>query len=378
MHDPVYQLLAVWIVIHIVDGAVLIRRPAIVFSGWGQWYRVQSGSKAVFGNARKALVILRPWPPFESGFVTEIPELTVTSTAVLPYAVQRPGRKDPPDAWSPLDAECLASAQAEHMSVLGIDCKADTSSILEAERLAAACRDFAAASTEEDRKALFHHRVQASHDVLAIRARYADFGRESALIGVLGPVAWLVSLGSFIGFFYVPAMWAHWYLFVLVTVALWVHVLVEFSRVHRRFYPTAVGDRVTKLFMLGVSLPALAHARTFLARDLFVGFHPLAVGCVLLRGPTLHRFAADIWNDVKNPTHGIGTRSEAEVERQAMIRSHRALLENEGLGTQSLEAIPDEWAQRGFLGLCPRCRSVYEVAEGTCSDCVGVALVKTQ
>lgn len=376
MDDPALQLLAVFLLVHVIEGGLVVRRSAYVFMGAaGRKFSVTQGIQALLGNQRWAAVLLSPLPPFKLGFVTEIPELTIGEKEVLPYAVQRPGRNDVPIRVLPLSHDELLNIWVDGKTLRAepnASVVAHTSSSLLAERLANESKTFAE-STQLKRQQRTEARIEALHDIDSIKERYLKFCGASRRIAVLGPLVWLSSMGLLFSVFYVPWVYAHGIELAVGVVLLWGWTLFEVWRVHSLFYPNALKDRLMTLLLLGVSLPALARAQSLVARDLLIGFHPLAVGQVLLDAEDFRRWATTIWRDLVYPALEWSESSTAQSERKVMIGAHQKLLAGAGVAVEDLDQPPEELQPN--QAFCPRCHIIYESSFKLCSECKNVELV---
>ena len=366
MEDPVVQLLLVFVALHVIEGAVFIRRSAFVFIGWGRSYGVRSGQTSPIGNAQQAVRFLSPFPPFQVGFVSEIPEWTIGTTAVWPFAFQRPGLPYRPREQEAQTEASFRDAEAEGKVIRsGGRVITKTSSPVSARVRAQEFRRFAQ-SDEVTRRNHFRDGVAKSHDLDALRERLLCFRNESRFLAVLGPLTLTAAFGSVLGVCYIPTLFGLWPVFLAFTLGFWLVLLIEVWRVHRIFYPEFVGDRVMKVILLAVSLPAAARAKAFVARDLLIGFHPLAIARILLPEAAFRDFAGLVWRDL---TFSLSLDVDLTIERGVVRDAHAQLLKDSGLTPEALEAAPE--SDGASIGYCPRCHALYASLEGECEDCPG-------
>lgn len=378
--DPVLQLLLVFVLFHAGEGAVLLLREDLLFIGHGRRYRPTSAAKSPLGDARRALVPLSPFPPFPVAFIAEVPPVTIGPEAVVAMPAQSfGGRARPVDGAEPLDAAQLEGAFSEGRTVFVSgrgsrgrpEVLARTSSPASARALAARLRAFSKERPEERREA-FEARLRSAFDLEALRQRKAVFERETRWLSVLGPVTLVALLGTLYGVFHVPFVFAHWPMFGLACLGLLLHLALETWAAHRRLYPGLWADRALKALVLLLVPASAARARALVARDLFVGFHPLAVARVLLEPRSFEALSAEAWRDLKHPLGhpSLAAQPTLDAVRRALLEAHRALILSAGLDPVRLEAAPArEGDARSF---CPRCHAQYAEPEGVCEECPGV------
>lgn len=372
--DPVTQLLGLFLVLHILEGCLYVRRAAFVFVGSRGEFRVLSGQDSPLGTRAGVFIFLSPFPPFPSGLVAEPDPVTLGPSSAVPLATSRAGvRERPPSSMEPLSEVRLAQASAEGKSVRDRQGRllAVTSSPAAARALAADFRAFAAAAPE-DRASFFERRVSRRFDVEAVRARKAELERETAALGILGPLTWASAFLTLYGVFHLPFVWNRWPWFTLAVAALLIHLLLELWNAHRRLYRGLVGDRWMKIIMVLFSVPAAARARAFAARDAFAVYDPAAVASVLLDPGRFKAWAGPVWRDLRYPTGPEPKEGEAELTavRRATLEALRRLLEDAQVNPSELER-PSE-RDDASVAYCPRCLAQYVDVEGECDDCPGV------
>ena len=170
--------------------------------------------------------------------------------------------------------------------------------------------------------------------------------------------------------------WAlpYWSRFLLAFLALVAMVVWQFWASHRTLYPDARGDRWLKAFVLAVNFPSACRGGEALGRDLFAGFHALAVERVVCDATTFRRRAK-----AELLALGFPPPWAAEpplVEARALLVEHRQraatllteMLHSAEIDVDALLAPPTPTKPSSF-GFCPRCHVEYLAETARCVDC---------
>ncbi len=363
--DKIAQLALLLVALHVVEGALFVERTAYVFAGRRRFI-AQGPSRRALGNGGRRFVWLDPWWPPPVGHVAEFDPVAFGVSGVWLAPIQVPLGAPAPAARS-LDPSLEVTT--EQAAVLaGGQRIARCSSPAAARRLADEIRTHLAAGIDERRR-LADRRLASAFDVEAVKARRQVFLHRTRGLALAGPLTFLALVAGLLSVGYVPAAFAAWPAVLAVVVAAWVHLLVETWAAHRALHPDGGPDRALKLLLLALSPGGAARARSMVARDLLIGFHPLAVARALLSASGFEAVAGPMWRDLRNPLGGPGP-PELEDARLALLDAHRRLLGEAGVNVSQLEAPPE---REGSLAYCPRCHAQYERADGDCEDCPGVA-----
>ena len=372
--DPVVQLLALFLLLHVAEGALFVRRAAVTFVGYGHRFRAQQWLNGPLGTAERTVILLSPFPPFEVGHVCESGPLTIGPDAVVPVEASRAIGSSLPDADAqPIAPARLADVVAESANVRDSSGQrlAVTSSPAAARALARRLRAFGRGSPK-DRQTAFEARIRAEHDVVAIRERKRNCDRVTARLAIVGPLTWVLALFTLYGVFYIQWVYLRWPWFVMAVLMLLAGLLIEIWFAHRRLYDGLILDRIMTLLLITLSIPAAVRAKAFVVRDALAEHAPVAVACALLDKTAFAQWVAPRWRDLMHPLSPEPAMCVPTLatERHALVAEWRRLIEEAGLTVSELEAppAPDGTAQ----AFCPRCHAQYVVLDGHCDDCPGV------
>lgn len=218
------------------------------------------------------------------------------------------------------------------------------------------------------------------HDEKAVAARLAEY---HAAVATLRGVCMLL---LFILFAAAPVLvWAWsleqiWWILLLVIVPPWWLAAVLYWRADRRLTPGNTGLRVERALTM-LALPvAAARGSDFVARHLLTGFHPLAIGRVLLSQERFVALAGPIWRDVEFGVVDAGPLADDPVRRAGadwfrlrMRAELEGLLVRSGVWPADLVNTPQR-EEGGCLSYCPRCQEQSRLPKGDCPFCGPVQL----
>lgn len=155
-------------------------------------------------------------------------------------------------------------------------------------------------------------------------------------------------------------------------------ILWDFRAAEKALFPKRVGTRWEALLTILLSPPAALHAIKYLARDVVVTYHPLAVASARCSDADFDALAS--WN-LRHlmfvpavPQDGNESGAEcAEWFRRELLKQVSSLVGSKGRRPDLLVSPPSR--RSGMVkSYCPRCWSEFVVTEGVCSDCGGVQL----
>lgn len=371
--SPAASLLLTLIGLHFVEGLFWVRRRATAFArGWRGARRVRT--EGPFGTQTHTFLLLSPFPPLFDLFVVERWPLTFEPDRAWNVPFDEAGTSSGELA---LDAGAVRDARAEGKAVYAQDASfVSTSSAALASQLASLLRSWAAAAPKK-RADIVRAALRSSFDRESIRARLELFEHSTRRLRVYCNLIPFAMLGSVYAFFFpfVLPSWVHggplWLIgiFGVLLLLTWIETYI----VHRGLYPDLRGDRWFKLALLVLSFPAAARARGWLGRDLFAGFHPLAVGQVLLPREQFEKYASEQWRALLHPlSMEPGRREGLAAIRAELLAAYAELLRSAGLDPTAIDLPPPHLDARA-RAYCPRCHGEYLDAEGDCSECPGVA-----
>ena len=341
-------------------------RPTF-FSGW-KWER--EGFR--LAAARLRAVPANPLPPL-NGVAVCHPETIFVSPAGVSHAGGAAG----PGGFTSFAGMSEVAAAGKQVRIGGA-AFLGAAVPAEAERLAA-WLESVRAMPEKKRGAAIEKRLAASLDGDRASERFAEL-HESA--------AWLewtcTGLFSFL-FVFLPltvdavGLVRVWPALLAALVALVAAIAWQFRRAHRRLYPEGGEERWPAVMTIALSPVAAVRARDVLLRELFAGFHPLAVARALCAEVEFRRIAARMLREFTYPIPGsVGEQQDAAAACEAWYRERlgaamRRALRDAGCEPEELLAPPAASGPQSE-SYCPRCCQQYAVTGGTCADCGGIPL----
>lgn len=154
----------------------------------------------------------------------------------------------------------------------------------------------------------------------------------------------------------------------LLAVALTAHlaVVVAFIFADRALHRGG-RDHGARLLSIALAPPAAVRAVDVVSRDLFSGFHPVAVAAAACDEASFRDFAVRSVRALR-----FGPASELSRLRPLAEDVERAVARR--LGPAATWLVAPQRESPSCRTYCPRCLQQYVVASGTCPDCAGVAL----
>ena len=231
-------------------------------------------------------------------------------------------------------------------------------------------------SREPERAALIDNELTRALDVDAAKERWETYRAASTPLRAVGI---FLFIHLFVGW---PLLIAWlgpnklWPYVLAELVALVVLTAWQFVHVHRQLYARGSLD-VAELVSLTLSPPAAVRATTVLARDLFGGFHPMAVAGAICSSAEFTVLASSLVRDLKyRVEHGESSDGARAVQNWFGARHAAAVgaVASRVLSGQPLPNSPAPESARS-RAYCPRCWTQYGTAEGACHDCGGLALM---
>jgi hypothetical protein len=231
------------------------------------------------------------------------------------------------------------------------------------------------ASTIAERDSLITHAFHQLLDTRRAARRWKAYKKASkllsfdtwALFGVL--VALSVTLGPLR--FQFAAAWP----LALVTLVSLPHTAYLFYRIHLIFFRDKAQARWKQVALMFLTPTAAIRAGDLISREIFSGFHSLAVARVVLSEPESRAFTA---NTLREMSHPVDSNDEEGVSQVAKWARHRwasvvwAWTEKEFGDPRTLIQAPRK-ERASCVCYCPRCLAQYVVSRNYCADCPGVA-----
>ncbi|MEQ8278695.1 MAG: hypothetical protein RMA76_29355 [Deltaproteobacteria bacterium] len=374
--DPADALILTLVALHVVEGLFWVHRHALVIA------RTPSGARRVgtdgpLGNADHVFVLLDPWPPLRERFVVEPWPISFTEAGVVPVRPELPiGTRERPAEVEPIAWAALTEVGTSGKEVVTRDRRiAVTSSVAFAQQLAEDLRTIASA---DDKPAAIEATLARAFDVDAARARHAAFKKQTGFLNVVVNLVPVVMIGGVAGIFYVAPLFSFWPTLLTIGVGLVLLAGVDMFRAHRELYPSLGAKRVQDLLLMLVSLPAVARARGWIARDVLAEYHPITAAAVLLDDAAFAEVAAETSRGLAHPLAVPGAAAPIVEAMRARLRGYvERVCESRGLEAGALATTPRPSTDR-VVGICPRCHAEFERPQDECPDCPGIALVATK
>ena len=212
----------------------------------------------------------------------------------------------------------------------------------------------------KDRKKLIEGWLLKATDADAAQERLESFSHKAIWMELAANLQFCVLFTTTPLAFYRfggKALWP-----TLATVlAISIFITWQFWRLHRKFFPADSDARFKSLFSILLSPINAIRASDLLARDLFAGFHPVAVAQVVCRREEFESLAAEQLRAIKFSHSGSGGYAD-QVQH-----SLEALLQKAGLEPKSLLEAPQR--EDNCVSYCPRCLAQYTKTREDCADC---------
>jgi hypothetical protein len=371
------SLLLVLVAIYLTECAVWVRRGGVaVVSYWGGRWRVwHPGS--VLGNARGALFLSNPFPPFGHVVVGHQSPVSFSPQALLSFTAAsiNPG-------WRPSQlARCLRYEEVRSISLEGRNILINDVLFVKApgggaaRRLAAMVRRLKPLS-ESDRAAAIRQCIAESFDTEKIRARWREFETRSRTLRLLAIVlfAYLFVLA--------PALLWHFgfrYAGLGLAAGLLAQTLslgMLFRRAHRRLFPDGSEERFTPFLTMLLAPPTAIRATDLLGRHLLEDFHPLAVTHVFCPAAKFKTLARHALLDLHFPLLPASPSSDEQAVqteewyRRLLMEEVERTVVRAGLEPGDLLQPPSR-SEPEHQAYCPRCRAQFLASSATCADCGG-------
>jgi hypothetical protein len=146
------------------------------------------------------------------------------------------------------------------------------------------------------------------------------------------------------------------FLFTLSTL-----IALEFRAAHKRLFPKAGNTRLKAAVTIALSPVAAIRARDVLARDLFAGFHPVAVAAATLPASEFATFASEQLRLCRFAGHP----DKWYPKTLAKLIDERL----RQVGLRPEELLRPAQRESGCVAYCPQCLAQYIKDRGGCTDC---------
>jgi hypothetical protein len=162
-----------------------------------------------------------------------------------------------------------------------------------------------------------------------------------------------------------------WLLMGVCLMAVFVAVPIFFWRAHRHYYPSDREHRWVSLITILFYLPAAMRVGDNLSVKLGQDRHPLLMAFIFLSKSEFSILAESVLRKLTYPAES----EDLDIAGRSLQATHE-LLRSLKISPECLLQPPDPTTDS--CAYCPRCKTEFTRPNGTCPDCVGVALVRFQ
>ena len=187
------------------------------------------------------------------------------------------------------------------------------------------------------------------------------------MIFVISPV--------FVWKFTLAAVWPFLLTYLVLHASL---IAWDFHRANRKLFPSDAMTRWSTIAMILLSPPAALRATKYLARDIGLGYHPLAFAASRCSSEEFRELASWVLRGVMFvPGVSISLDKQAmdcqQWFRHKFQNAVLVLVHKHGDTLEELTAPPRRESER-VKSYCPRCLSQFIISDGVCTDCDRVSL----
>ncbi|MCC7073846.1 MAG: hypothetical protein IT383_21240 [Deltaproteobacteria bacterium] len=352
-------------------GAVVLRAP---------WY-VGRGALATLssslGNERGAFAFMNPLPPFGRAYVLEpwpfsISEEGVVNVRSFSFAHEhRPAGRPVVVAWDAVETLARDDASVLVNGAPFATC-ASKHHAEAARRALQAMKD----AKPKDRARVLEEIIEAHLDPEQVSARTREH-RSAGVSSLIGAFGLFVALFGALPVEVAQRGLERWQWLVTILYAWVALVAVATWTVHRVLYGKRAerlgasrGERVAQLVMMVLAPYTALRATDKVGRNLLAGCHPIAAALALADTRAGRDAVLRALRDVQSPRPLVlddGARAIEASFRARLAKVAKKKAEGRGVEVSSLADPPP--LRAGQLAWCPRCRTPYRQASGTCADC---------
>jgi len=374
-------LLLIFALLYLSECISLVRADALAFVSLlsGRWRLVYPAT--LLGSAQSGLVFSNPLPPLGVTLFCPAWPLSLSPVGVYSYVsltTHPEGRLDQEESYVPWGDVREVASYSNRLRVSRKDFARTGSAPMARFLLSLIDRVWRLPTRDRDRA--IQRAIRESLAARDIRARVREY---------LGRSRWL-RISSNLLFLYLfvlspYAVWRFdlpqtWMLLLLGLVLLMPLNSFLFFRAHQALYPKEPGERMKDLFFISLLPTASLRAQDYLARNLLVGFHPLAAAQALCVAEDFQAIAKKMILDARHPMQPVCPREEAGPrETEGWYRAIQRSAMEEFVQSAGLELgallRPPESGDATSRSYCPRCRLQYTIAGGGCNSCGGIALL---
>ena len=364
--------------IYLFECACWVRREVLCLSTLLGRFRALP-SPSFMGNERYKLVIGNP-SPLARCFVCE-PWPIAVSPEGIGFSEGRRVSPGGEPAWHVgFDAVAPAAiAAVEKETHVNGEAIARCASPEQAERLAAMLKEVAAAG-ETDRGRIIGAHLDRWTDNVAAAERFAELKKLSAPLRTSGLVLFVLAfiVGPALYYSPRPPSWPVVAIYFAMSFAIWMFTVWDYAACRKKLLGEKFSARFRHSGMLLLSPASAMRSAELLLRSGLAAFHPLAAAAALCTKDRCAALARPMLLALEHPQPGEvpGDPAARRVDawfRKKLLKRLTGLLRRVEIDPAQLlrpaERLSDS---RSY---CPRCHNQFVLAEGTCPDCGGLALV---
>jgi hypothetical protein len=356
--------------IYLFECACWVRREVVCFgSVWGSFRALPSPS--FMGNDRNKLVIGNP-SPLARCFLSEPWPIAVSPQGICSYG-------SPAGRHIAFAEMCDAIVAVEKQIHVNRDPIGVCASEQQAQRLAEMLKEVAAAQ-ETDRGKIIGEHLDRWTDDAAAGERFAELKKMSVLLRTSGITLFVLAFVCGPAMYYAPwrLRWPVIVVYLAAVFVTWMLTVWDYSVCRKKLFGETFPARFRHVGMLLVSPASAMRSPENLLRHGLAAYHPLAVAAAL---STKERFASLARRMILALEHPTPAEIPADPAagcvdawfRTKLLKRLNALLCRMEIDPAAMLRAAEPLD--GSLSYCPRCHNQFVVAEGTCSDCGGLALV---
>lgn len=344
-------LFVVLVLVYLVQCIVWVGPGSSVFAlgGAGRGGRRKQGF--IWNAFDLAGVMANPLPPLHSLVVSDWPDFLIS-----PHGCCYKPREGPPVAvpWEKLTVTTTESRLLCNGSPV---LKAAEVQIRECAEMLAQLRKL----KSRKRQAAIERRLRRSLRETAVRRKLMVFRRRSRWLRVAANLQFfLLFVAAPLGFQLLGSKRMLWPLIAAV-VLLSISITSEFWILHKAMSAKAGGTRLKSGLTMFLSPVAAMRACDVIARDLFAGYHPLAVAAALLPHEDFREFAGEQLRACRFSEYPAG------YDGQMLERMMEQLIRRQGILTEEL--MRPRRREGNCVAYCPRCLAQYMKERSECADC---------
>lgn len=375
------ELFVALIVLYLFECVLVVRRDVLILRsiGMGGFRVVRAGDLP--GSPERALFLAMPVPPLGAFYLTQSRPVSLSPDGLSTRRAEHLGCES--ESLEP--AEFIAYPDVRSVSSVSKDVQVNERIIAHlcspaaAQRLAGEIERLRAAPDRAAREQRLTEFLDELFGIDAAREQRVRSEREAKTL------LWLCNALCIYLFAITPLIvWRSglsgtWVMLLIGLLGLWVGVVAEFVRVHRRLDPDASADRRQRFVILCCTPLAAARAYDLLLRDRLLAWHPLCGAAASCSAEEIRQLAGAMLRDLVFPCRAADERAVPEAEscaawqRKQLYERVRALLPQFGVSELAATALPPADGPDS-VACCPRCHTQFVREVDTCPHCPGVVV----